>query len=45
MSARLRLYLIASGLGAAAVLAANVPADLPHMAIHYAVWAVLCVLS
>jgi signal transduction histidine kinase len=45
MSARLRLYLIATGLGAAAAMAFNIPADLPHMAIHYAVWAVLCVLS
>ena len=45
MSSRLRLYLIATGLAAAVVLAWNVPADLPHMAIHYAVWAALCVLS
>jgi len=45
VSTRLRLYLVAAGLGAAAVMAANVPADLPVMWIHYAVWTVLCVLS
>jgi signal transduction histidine kinase len=45
VSKRLRLYLVAAGFGAAIVLAANVPADLPTMWIHYAIWTALCVLS
>jgi signal transduction histidine kinase len=45
MSTRLRLYLVAAGLGAMTVLAANVPTDFQFMWIHYAVWTVLCVLS
>jgi signal transduction histidine kinase len=45
MSTRLRVYLIAAGLAAAVTLAANVPADLSTMWIHYAVWTALCVLS
>ena len=45
MSPRLRLYLIATGLAAAATLAFNVPADLATMWIHYVIWIALCVLS
>jgi len=45
VSPRLRIYLIATGLAAAAVLAANLPADLATMWIHYAVWTALCVFS
>ena len=45
MSPQLRLYLIATGVGAAIVLAANVPADLATMWIQYVIWTALCVLS
>ena len=45
MSARLRLYLVATGIGAAAALALNVPSDLATMWGHYAIWTALCVFS
>src|SRR5258706_117883 len=45
MSPRLRIYLIATGVAAAAVLVANIPADFGSMWKHYAVWTALCVFS
>jgi len=45
MRLRLRIYLLATGLAAAAALAASVPADLPVRWIHYAAWAGIGVFS
>jgi signal transduction histidine kinase len=45
MSLRLRVYLIACGLVAVTLLALHVPRDLATHGVHFAAWAVICVLS
>lgn len=45
MSLRLRLYLIAVGVTAAALLAFHVPADLETRWAHYVGWTAICVVS
>src|SRR5262249_31644958 len=45
MILRLRLYLIAVGLTALALLATHVPPDLQHRGAHYLAWTLICLLS
>ena len=45
MSSRLRIYLTAVALAAAALLATSIPTDLEHLGLHYLAWAVVSVLS
>jgi signal transduction histidine kinase len=45
MSLRLRLYLVAVGLAALALLAISHPPDLDHRWIHYVAWTLVCYVS
>ncbi len=45
MMLRLRIYLIAVGMTAIALLATHLPPDLQHRGVHYLAWTVICLLS
>lgn len=45
MSSRLKIYVTAVALAAAALLATSIPPDLEHLGLHYLAWAVVTVLS